>query len=423
MGAVVHLYDRCRSRWVHLSATLVVAGNPEEGVTLSPFTRREFLAAGTATVAALAAAVCSGETATTGSNGGTTAGVDTAPGTTVSRLPDPARAPFDTVVVLMLENRRSTNCSGGCPARTASRPGSASRATTRRHLGRRPTAMGHDFQACGDKDPAHDWEGDGHALQRRQVRRVAARRRSPATTSRSATTSSQQVPILGALAQNYTLFDNYHCSLMAATWPNRFYQLCAATDIDDTGLFPGADATAAVEARARDLRPRPRGRPHERLLHWGEPMTGLFQSQPVRRHHPPKDAVLRRRQGRDAAERHVRRARLRHDRRVPRAPRTTTTRTATSRSARGTSREVYNALRKSPQWERMVFVAQLRRERRLLRPRRTADGERRQRQPEPGSAPRLQAARVPRAVPSRWGRSRRRRSRPPVRTSTARSSR
>ena len=42
-----------------------------------------------------------------------------------------------------------------------------------------------------------------------------------------------QVPILGALAKGYTLFDNYHCSLMGATWPNRFYQLCAATDVDD----------------------------------------------------------------------------------------------------------------------------------------------------------------------------------------------
>ena len=90
--------------------------------------------------------------------------------------------------------------------------------------------------------------------------------------------TAAQVPILGALAQNYTLFDNYFCSLQAGTYPNRMYQLCAATDIDVTGLFPGPD------------QPRPSNLQlaiFDRVLgagqtagyySWGEPMTGLFAS-------------------------------------------------------------------------------------------------------------------------------------------------
>ena len=50
-----------------------------------------------------------------------------------------------------------------------------------------------------------------------------------------------QVPILGRARARTTRFSTTTTArCMAATWPNRFYQLCAATDVDDTGLFPGA---------------------------------------------------------------------------------------------------------------------------------------------------------------------------------------
>ncbi len=46
------------------------------------------------------------------------------------------------------------------------------------------------------------------------------------------------LPVLAKLARSYTTFDQYFCSLGAATWPNRFYMHSAATDIDDTGIYP-----------------------------------------------------------------------------------------------------------------------------------------------------------------------------------------
>ena len=40
------------------------------------------------------------------------------------------------------------------------------------------------------------------------------------------------LPVLGALAQNYTVLDHYFCSFAGETFPNRFYQHAARTDRD-----------------------------------------------------------------------------------------------------------------------------------------------------------------------------------------------
>lgn len=75
--------------------------------------RRTFLAgsAGAAALAALGVSGCGSS-----DEGGT---VDQSTAT----LPDPSDAPFDTVVVLMMENRSFDHMVGGFPAPTASRRG------------------------------------------------------------------------------------------------------------------------------------------------------------------------------------------------------------------------------------------------------------------------------------------------------------
>jgi phospholipase C len=65
---------------------------------------------------------------------------------------------------------------------------------------------------------------------------------------------------------------------MAATWPNRFYMLCAATDVDETAFFPTAgqprpsNLQLAIFDRVRDAGLT------AGYYNWGEPMTGLFAS-------------------------------------------------------------------------------------------------------------------------------------------------
>ena len=234
------------------------------------FTRREVLsgAAGVAAIAALG-------TALGGCSSSPTSSVPAAAKGSVGGITDPSKAPFDTVVVLMMENRSYDHLLGWVPGTNGKQAGLSYPGLDG---GRRSTHfLADNTQACGDKDPAHDWQSvakqynngscDGWLLTQ--------------TTGDDFPIGyygKAQVPILGTLAEQYTVFDNYHCSLLAATWPNRLYQLCAATDLDETMIFPAAgdprpsnldlaifDRTAAAGLSAG-------------YYTWGEPMTGLFAS-------------------------------------------------------------------------------------------------------------------------------------------------
>ncbi|MDQ6697663.1 MAG: twin-arginine translocation signal domain-containing protein [Actinomycetota bacterium] len=238
-------------------------------------TRRTFLTASAAGAAWLALGGCSSSSESSKGR----AAPKTAPASRpprASRLPEPRSAPFDTVVVLMLENRSFDQLLGWVPGANGRQPG-----LSYPDLERRPVStysLGHDFQACGDKDPAHDWQS---MVKQYNGGKCDGWLQTQFTGDHFPIGyyEQPQVPILGALATNYTLFDSYHCSLMAATWPNRFYQLCAATDVDETGdSFPSevADRPSKLDVAIFD-------RVHDAGLtagyyHWGEPMTGLFRS-------------------------------------------------------------------------------------------------------------------------------------------------
>src|SRR5262245_27725429 len=111
-----------------------------------------------------------------------------------------------------------------------------------------------DFQGCGYSDPDHSWEGfliqhndgkmDGF------LQRPTAPANNPGVTLAAANTfpigyytnfdheqgqkrkAVPDLPVLGALAQNYTVLDRYFCSFAGETFPNRMYQHAARTDRD-----------------------------------------------------------------------------------------------------------------------------------------------------------------------------------------------
>ena len=109
-----------------------------------------------------------------------------------------------------------------------------------------------DFQGCGYSDPDHSWEGwlieynfgkmDGF------LQRPTALDLNPGVTAAAVNTfpigfytnldpdgtpkAVPDLPVLGALAQNYTVLDHYFCSFAGETFPNRFYQHAARTDRD-----------------------------------------------------------------------------------------------------------------------------------------------------------------------------------------------
>ena len=239
---------------------------------MSPLTRREFLAGAASAAVVAAAAACSSDSTSTSASGTTP---ETGAG---GGLPDPSEAPFDTVIVFMLENRSFDHLLGWLPGANGTQAGLSFPAygdPTRMV----PTVdLAGDTQGCGLKDPAHDWPSmvtqyNGGKLD------GWLQTQTTGDDFPIGYYTSAQVPVLGALAQIYTTFDNYFCSLMAATWPNRFYQLCAATDMDVTDFFPAPG------------KPRPSNLQlsiFDRVLgagltagyyYWDEPMTGLFASE------------------------------------------------------------------------------------------------------------------------------------------------
>ncbi len=304
---------------------------------MAAVTRRQLLL-GAAGVAALGACGSSKRTTPTGSAG--------------SHLPDPAAAPFDTVVVLMMENRSFDHLLGWVPGANGRQAGLQYPDRSGALVATAP--LGAETQGCELKDPSHDWQA---VAEQYNGGRCDGWLRTQTTGDHFPIGYYQQpqVPILGALAQHYTLFDSYHCSLLAATWPNRFYQLCAATDVDTTGLFPtdGRPRPSALQLSIFD-------RLHGAGLTggyytWGEPMTELFRS---RRYDPitySKDRFFT-----DAAAG-----------RLPNVAFIDPDYTTIS-EYRGTSNDdhphgglsageayiaqIHEALRQSPQWQRMVFV-------------------------------------------------------------------
>src|SRR3954451_16112361 len=241
---------------------------------MTPLSRREFLGA----VGGAAGLVAIGGLEACSSGGGAKKPPPSASATAqgVGGITDPSKAPFDTVVVLMMENRSFDHLLGWVPGADGKQAGLSYPAF---HGGTaRTAALAVNTQACGDKDPAHDWQS---MVKHYNNGKMDGWLQTQTTGDHFPIGyyEEAQVPILGALATSYTLFDAYHCSLTAATWPNRFYMLCAATDVDETGgSYPAtvADRPSKIELAIFD-RVRAAGLTTG-YYNFGEPMTGLFQS-------------------------------------------------------------------------------------------------------------------------------------------------
>jgi phospholipase C len=156
---------------------------------------------------------------------------------------------IEHVVILMMENRSFDHFLGWLPGADG------------RHDLIFPATDGHsypnyplapDFQGCGYSDPDHSWEGflvqhnggkmDGF------LQRPTAPADNPGVTLAEANTfpvgyysnltrehrrkAQPDLPVIGALAEHYTVLDRYFCSFAGETFPNRFYQHAAQTDRD-----------------------------------------------------------------------------------------------------------------------------------------------------------------------------------------------
>ncbi|NJP44777.1 alkaline phosphatase family protein [Actinacidiphila epipremni] len=156
---------------------------------------------------------------------------------------------IEHVVVLMMENRSFDHFLGWLPGADG-RQDLVFPAPDGKLYPNYPLAP--DFQGCGYSDPDHSWEGflvqshggrmDGF-LQRPTLAEPV-----PGLPPAAANTfpvgyytnldrhhrrkAVPDLPVLGALAEHYTVLDRYFCSFAGETFPNRFYQHAARTDRD-----------------------------------------------------------------------------------------------------------------------------------------------------------------------------------------------
>jgi phospholipase C len=109
-----------------------------------------------------------------------------------------------------------------------------------------------DFQGCGYSDPDHSWEGwlvqHNHGKMDGFLQRPTTPPNNPGVQLAAANTfpigyytnlnpdrshkALPDLPVIGALAENYVTLDRYFCSFAGETFPNRFYQHAGRTDRD-----------------------------------------------------------------------------------------------------------------------------------------------------------------------------------------------
>jgi phospholipase C len=196
-------------------------------------------------------------------------------GTAMATLPPPNEAPFDTVVVLMMENRSFDHVLGWLPGANGRQQGlQFADAQGKAH---KTYPLAPEWQGCRFSDPDHSWQGA--ATQYAQGRCDGFLRTAPAGDRFPIGYYRQQdLPILAALATGYTVFDNYFCSMQGPTWENRLYQLTGTTQVDMPDGFPKTDADRPCLISTTIFDRVVAAGLGAAYYHHGEPMTGLFKS-------------------------------------------------------------------------------------------------------------------------------------------------
>ena len=195
---------------------------------------------------------------------------------TARTLPPPHEAPFDTVVVLMMENRSFDHVLGWLPGADGRQRGL--RYSDIHGVIHETRPLAPDWQGCTLSDPDHSWQGA--AIQYAEGRCDGFLKTAPAGDHFPiGYYGPNDLPVLHALATGYTTFDRYFCSMQGPTWENRLYQLSGTTQVDMPDGFPqsAADRPCHIETTIFD-RVREAGL-RAAYYHQGEPMTGLFRTQ------------------------------------------------------------------------------------------------------------------------------------------------
>ena len=231
-------------------------------------TRRGFLIGAAASAAGLALSACGSSDDESGSG-------SKAKATTTLSLPPASKAPFDTVVVVMMENRSFDTLLGWLPGADGKQKGLSYKDKTGKSYETWPLAP--DWSGCQYQDPFHFWQAVEAQFNDGKIDGFLAEQ--PVGDQYPlGYYVEEDLPILAALAKGYTTFDNYYSAMLGPTWPNRFYQLCATTDVYQTGTFPTGDQPRPSQLETAIFDRTKAAGLTSAYYSPGEPMTGLFAS-------------------------------------------------------------------------------------------------------------------------------------------------
>ncbi len=133
-------------------------------------------------------------------------------------IPGPRNLPIDTFVVLMMENRSFDHYLGWLPGADGRQAGLE---FTDPHGHTHSThRLGTDFQGCGFLDPDHSWQGGRTEL---DGGRMDGFLRAASDVFSIGYYTAADLPFTPHVAQAFTAFDRFFCSLLSSTYPNREY--------------------------------------------------------------------------------------------------------------------------------------------------------------------------------------------------------
>ena len=168
------------------------------------------------------------------------------------QLPSPRNLPIDTFVVLMMENRSFDHYLAGCPAPTGARPGCEFTDSHGPHVLHAPPAD--NFQGCGFLDPDHSWQGGRTEI---DGGRMDGFLRAQSDVFSIGYYTQNDLPFTPHLAQAFTAFDRFFCSLLSSTYPNREYMHAGQSygkmdnSLPSGGGFPDTTIFNALSAGRR----------------------------------------------------------------------------------------------------------------------------------------------------------------------------
>ncbi len=136
-----------------------------------------------------------------------------------AKLPSPRNLPIDTFVVLMMENRSFDHYLGWLPGADGRQAGLTYKDITGKAFKTAP--LGHDFQGCAHPDPDHSWAGGRTQFNGGKVDGFL--RSGDNDMFSISYYGKKDLPFIGHAAQAFTTYDRFFCSLLASTYPNRYY--------------------------------------------------------------------------------------------------------------------------------------------------------------------------------------------------------